>query len=62
MYRWPMAQGADLGHSGDVMSLISALPRALQQLSPAAQTLTLFFIAWVLVMFLVLRIDGNRAR
>ena len=44
------------------MNLIPAFPVALIQLAPATQVLALFFAGWVLILFLVLLLDGNRAR
>ena len=62
MSGWPMAKPPFFWHNFNVMNLISSLPLAFLHLSPAGQILTLFFFGWALIMFLVLHIDGTRAR
>ena len=44
------------------MNLLSTTSLALFHLEPGTQLLALFFAGWALIMFLVLHIDGNRAR
>ena len=62
MSGWLMVKIGAFWHTFKVMNIISSLPIALLHLSPAGQILTLFFSGWALVMFLVLHIDGTRAR
>lgn len=62
MSRRPMAQPAIFSHSAGVMNPASTLTLALFDLSPVTQLMGLFFLGWAFVMFVVLRIDGTRAR
>lgn len=62
MSRRPMAESPLLRHSARVMNNPAVLPFALIDLSPASQLMSLFFIGWLFIMFVVVRIDGTRAR
>jgi hypothetical protein len=44
------------------MHFIPTLPPAFLYVSPTIQILALFFAGWAFVMFLVLHIDGTRAK
>jgi hypothetical protein len=57
-----MVKRGDFWHTFHAMNLVASLPLALLHLSPAAQTLVLFSMGWALIMFLVLHLDGTRAR
>lgn len=52
---WPMVKTSALWHLASVMLTLAAL----MTISPAVQTVALFFAGWVTILFLVFLLDGN---
>jgi len=53
---WPMVKTHGLWHLAGVMNTLVAL----LTISPAAQTVALFFAGWATILFLVFLLDGRR--
>ena len=53
----PMVKFPDLWHLPSVMLTLAALIT----ISPAAQTVALFFAGWSTILFLVFLLDGNHS-
>ncbi len=52
---WPMVKTPGLWHLASVMLTLAALIT----ISPAAQTVALFFAGWATILFLVFLLDGT---
>lgn len=52
---WPIVNPRPLWHLASVMLTLAALIT----ISPAAQTVALFFAGWATILFLVFLLDGN---